>query len=62
MKTITDNEQVTGCDMCGGKLATIRGRHPGDVDREVCPTCLAETLDNIKARLADNYNRPQSNH
>ena len=60
MNKITEIKGVTGCDMCGGKLATIRGRHPGDVDRVVCPTCLAETLDAIKRRIEDNYNRPQA--
>jgi len=33
---------LRGCLTCGDKLAVIRGRHPGDADREVCPTCATE--------------------
>ena len=41
------------CDLCGGKMVYIRGRHPGMDNRIVCPTCMAETLDDIKGRLRD---------
>lgn len=34
-----------GCDVCGGKRVTIRGRHPGCEDRVVCPTCLADRIE-----------------
>jgi hypothetical protein len=46
-----------GCAVCGGKTVSIRGRHPQDDAREVCPTCLAETLDDLRAVLAG-ANRP----
>ncbi len=45
------------CDACGGKMVYIRGRHPGMEKRIVCPTCMAETLDDIKGRLSDDYGR-----
>ena len=41
------NTPFTGCTVCGGKLVEIRGRHPKDTKREVCPTCLADRLDDI---------------
>jgi len=45
------------CDICGGKMVYIRGRHPGMDNRIVCPTCMAETLDDIKGRLRDDYGK-----
>jgi len=48
---------LVGCAVCGGKTVSIRGRRPGDEQREVCPTCLAETLDDLRAVLAG-ANRP----
>jgi hypothetical protein len=35
------------CPTCGGKRVLIRGRHPKDDKRIVCPTCLQERLDEI---------------
>ena len=40
-----------GCDCCGGLMVYVRGRHPGMDNRLVCPTCMAETLDDIKQRM-----------
>ena len=45
------------CEVCGGRMVYIRGRHPGRDNRIVCPTCMAETLDDIKGRLRDDYGR-----
>ena len=45
------------CSICGGRMVYIRGRHPGMDNRIVCPTCMAETLDDIKSRLRDDYCR-----
>lgn len=45
------------CDICGGEKAYIRGKHPDEDKRLVCPTCMAETLDDVKDRMGDNYNR-----
>lgn len=45
------------CDICGGKMVYIRGRHPGMDNRIVCPTCMAEMLDDIKSRLRDDYGK-----
>jgi len=39
------------CQICGAKTVMIRGKHPrmaGAEKREVCPTCLAERMDQIK--------------
>lgn len=47
------------CDCCGGKMVYIRGRHPGMDNRLVCPTCMAETLDDIKGRLRTNYGQAE---
>ena len=46
---------VLSCACCGGKMVYIRGRHPGMDNRLVCPTCMAETLDDIKERLRTDY-------
>jgi hypothetical protein len=40
-----------GCPVCGGAKVVIRGRSPGHAQRAVCPTCLAETLEAIRARI-----------
>ncbi len=53
----SDLSALLCCDVCGGKMVYIRGRHPGMDNRIVCPTCMAETLDDIKGRLRDDYGR-----
>lgn len=40
---------VLRCDACGGRMFCICGRHPVMGNRIVCPTCMAETLDNMVA-------------
>lgn len=45
----------TGCPVCGGKLVEIRGRYPKDSKREVCPTCLADAIDDIHEMSSKNY-------
>ena len=45
-------DSMVGCPRCGGQLATIRGRHPQDPPRTVCPTCICEQMEFI-ARQAD---------
>ena len=40
-----------GCEVCGGKLIFIRGRHPGDKKRKVCPTCATEILESLHSNL-----------
>gem|GEM_PF-5598025 len=39
------------CPVCGGAKVVIRGRSPGHTPRVVCPTCLIETLEAIRARI-----------
>ena len=45
-----------GCEVCSGKLVTIRGKYPRDKKRKVCPTCATEIieqiLDNCNNRVA----------
>ena len=38
------------CNICGGKLAIIRGRYPKDPNREICPTCTMEKLESIESQ------------
>jgi len=45
------------CASCGGRMGYIRGRYPGMDNRIVCPTCMAETLDDINGRLRDDYGK-----
>ena len=35
------------CGMCGCRMVTIRGRYPGEDNRVVCPTCLADRMARI---------------
>lgn len=53
----SDMSELLCCNICGGKMVYIRGRHPGMDNRIVCPTCMAETLDDIKKSLRDDYGR-----
>ena len=53
----TTEVEASGCDICGGRMVYIRGRYPGMDNRIVCPTCMAETLDDIKGRLRDDYGK-----
>ena len=43
------------CNACGGKMVEIRGRYPKQEKRLVCPTCLAERMDNIREIADSNY-------
>lgn len=40
------------CDICGGKLAEIRGRYPKMPRRKVCPTCLMEIRESVISNLS----------
>ena len=39
------------CNKCAGSPVKIRGKHPGDPDRDVCPTCAREILEHIYDNL-----------
>lgn len=43
------------CSCCGGKQVLIRGRHPGDDKRLVCPTCMRSRLDYIHDMSGPSY-------
>ena len=36
-----------GCGICGGKMIKIRPSYPKGEARVVCPTCLADKMENI---------------
>lgn len=46
---------LLGCGVCGGKMVMIRSRWPGSEDRRVCPTCLAERMDDIRELTSADY-------
>lgn len=50
-------ETRDSCVVCGGRTVMIRGRHPGMPDRQTCPTCVTETLDDIHQRTSTDYNK-----
>ncbi len=41
------HEWFTGCGRCGGTLVQIRGKHPSEPKRTVCPTCVVERLEDM---------------
>ena len=43
------------CGLCGGYLSIIRGRYPKSDNRVVCPTCLADRMENINEISGKNY-------
>ncbi len=43
------------CNVCAGKLVEIRGKHPKDPKRIVCPTCIQERLEMINEISAYDY-------
>ena len=45
-----------GCSVCGSKLTNIRGKHPGEPEREVCATCLQERMDTILEMANSDFN------
>ncbi len=45
------------CGICGGQMVNIRGRYPQDEKREVCPTCLAERMDQIREVSSPDYGK-----
>jgi hypothetical protein len=47
----TELHGVRFCQCCGGRLAMIRGKFPGQPDREVCPTCVVERLEEMVSSL-----------
>ena len=36
-------------------MVLVRGRHPGEDKREVCPTCLADRMDTIQEMSSRSY-------
>ena len=43
------------CAVCAGQLVIIRGRTPQEEMREVCPTCLADRMDQIRQLTDPHY-------
>lgn len=46
---------MTGCKVCGSKLVMIRGKIPHQPDREICPTCAQERLEDLLERQSPDY-------
>lgn len=42
-----------GCEVCGGKLLIIRGKHPHEKRRKVCATCATEILESLYDNLSN---------
>jgi hypothetical protein len=49
--------RLKGCPTCGGKLVFVRGKHPNEDKREVCPTCLQEKMDKIHEETNPKYEK-----
>jgi hypothetical protein len=54
-KPDTKEERIKGCGICGGELVMIRGKYPGYDNREVCPTCNTERLEQIQEISSPHY-------
>lgn len=50
-----EREREVGCNQCCGAMVYIRPRHPGMDERLVCPTCLADRMDNIRDISSPEY-------
>lgn len=55
-------EKPMSCNICGGVMVEIRGRYPEnhlrrDRTRIVCPTCLADRMDNIREIASPDYGK-----
>lgn len=48
-------QQADRCGICGGPRVYIRGRHPGDDKRQICPTCAYERLEEIRRLCVIEY-------
>ena len=48
---VTEKVEPKTCPACGSMRVFIRGRHPGNKQREVCPTCVVEKLETLYADL-----------
>lgn len=53
----TENTEIR-CGICGHKTVMIRGKHPDDEMRRVCPTCLQEKMDFLIDYLKPSYDHP----
>ncbi len=56
------NERVEGCGICGGEMAFIRGKHPNDDKRKICPTCSYEKLEQINDISSKEYGKTYQNN
>ena len=44
-----------GCPMCAGEMVFIRARYPHGPQRHVCPTCMADRMENIREITDSHY-------
>lgn len=49
------------CGICGGAMVEIRCRYPQQEKRKVCPTCLAERMDQIREVSSPDYGQCYEN-
>jgi len=50
------------CGSCGGKQVYIRGKHPQEENRLVCPTCCQERLEMIEVYASKDYGKAYLAH
>ena len=50
-------QTISGCGICGGFRVSIRGRIPKEASRVVCPTCLADCMDQIHQTSSPDYGK-----
>ncbi len=45
------------CCICGGKTVLIRGKYPNTPERNICPTCTTERLEQIQEISSPDYGK-----
>lgn len=48
-------DKADTCGICGDLLVEIRGRHPKEPKRKVCPTCTHERMEQINEMTSQWY-------
>ena len=54
-------ESLPKCCICGGETVLIRGKYPNTQQRNVCPQCTTERLEQISEISSKDYGKTYQN-